>query len=205
VILSQPDIRRAVKSGKIVFDPILQESQYGPASVDLRLGFSFTKLKELHGMKISVAEGLSSLGKAGFWETMELSEDDGFGNRPTFCLKPREFILAMTYETITIPKNMIALVEGRSTYARMGLSMHQTAPWIQPGWSGPIVLEIMNNGPLSIELTPIIDRPCQLTFFQLTKSLPSKLSYGSKPTDVYQNQKHPLLQQKPSPKKHSTK
>jgi dCTP deaminase len=201
VILSQPDILREIKSGAIAFDPVLEESQYGQASVDLRLGFSFTQLKDLPGMKISVASGLSTLGKAGLWETMELEEQDEFGNRPTFCLNPRQFILAMTYEKITIPRNMIALVEGRSTYARMGLSMHQTAPWIQPGWSGPIVLEIMNNGPLSIELTPIIDRPCQLTFFQLTTPLPAKLGYGSRPTDVYQNQKHPIPQAKSPSKK----
>src|SRR5262249_43144926 len=51
---------------------------------------------------------------------------------------PGQFVLALTYESIKIPKHLIALVEGRSTYARLGLSMHQTAPWIQPGWSGPI-------------------------------------------------------------------
>ena len=81
------------------------------------------------------------------WETRELKERDNFGKIEQFDLDPGEFILAKTYESITIPKNLIALVEGRSTYARMGLSMHQTAPWIQPGWNGPIILEIMNNGP----------------------------------------------------------
>ena len=105
----------------------------------------------------------------------------------------------MTYESIKVPKHMIALVEGRSTYARMGLSMHQTAPWIQPGWSGPIVLEIMNNGPVRIALTPLIDRPCQITFFELKSSVPDAVAYGSRPTDRYQDQAHPLVHDKPSP------
>lgn len=55
---------------------------------------------------------------------------------------------------------------------------------------------MMNNGPLDIVLTPLIDRPCQLTFFQLTSELPPTISYGSRATDVYQRQKHPLDQRK---------
>jgi len=196
MILSQPDLRRAVKRGKIVFDPPLEDDQWGEASVDLRLGFSFTRLKKLPGMKVSVAQGLSALGASGFWETMELPERDTFGNRSSFPLNPGDFVLAMTFEKIHVPSDLIALIEGRSTYARVGLSMHQTAPWVQPGWRGPIVLEIMNNGPLTIELTPVIDRPCQLTFFELTSALPPALAYGARATDVYQNQAHPLRHQR---------
>jgi len=192
MVLSQPDLRAAVKARKIVFAPALEEDQWGEASVDLRLGSSFTQLKALPGMKISIAQGLRSLGAAGFWQTIELPEFNTLGQRETFSLGPGEFVLAMTYERVTVPRDMIALIEGRSTYARVGLSMHQTAPWIQPGWSGPIVLEMMNNGPLVIELTPLIDRPCQLTFFRLSKPLPKRLTYGSRSTDVYQHQTHPL-------------
>lgn len=192
MVLSRPEIEKAIRDGEIVFDPQIEDGQLGQASVDLRLGFKFTKLKNIRGMKISVASGLGDLGSAGFWEQMVLSETNKFGQRETFCLDPGEFILAMTHEIIKIPNNLIALVEGRSTYARIGLSMHQTAPWIQPGWSGPIVLEIMNNGPLQVDLTPLLDRPCQLTFFKLTTPLSKELAYGSKKTDVYQNQDHPL-------------
>jgi dCTP deaminase len=99
----------------------------------------------------------------------------------------------MTHEKITVPDDMIALVEGRSCYARVGLSMHQTAPWIQPGWPGrAIVLEIFNTGPLTIQLTPLIDRPCQLSFLPLSKGLPADMKYGSKSTDAYATQEHPL-------------
>lgn len=192
MILSQPDLRQAVEDRVIAFDPPLKEEQWGEASIDLRLGFQFTKLKNVKGMRVSVAEGLRELGDTGFWQTVELQETDEFGKIQTFCIEPGEFVLAMTHEKITVPKNMVALIEGRSTYARIGLSMHQTAPWIQPGWHGPIVLEIMNHGPLKIDLTPLIDRPCQLTFFQLSTSLSDDQAYGSRPGDSYQDQDHPL-------------
>lgn len=133
------------------------------------------------------------LSNAGFWDTIDLAEFDPHGKRQTFCIEPGELILAMTYEKITVPDDMIAIVEGRSTYARVGLSMHQTAPWIQPGWPGKaIVLEIFNMGPLKITLTPLIDRPCQLSFFPLSKSLPAEMTYGSKSSDAYGKQEHPL-------------
>ena len=107
-------------------------------------------------------------------------------------MKQGDFLLAKTYESITVPRNMIARVEGRSTYARVGLSMHQTAPWIQPGWKGQIILELLNNGPLTIKLTPKRDRPCQITFFKLTQEVDEDLAYGAKKGDAYQNQVHPI-------------
>jgi dCTP deaminase len=192
MVLSQPDLRQSVKDGKIVFDPPLEEDQWGEASVDLRLDFSFTMLKSIQGIQISVAQGLGGIGKAGFWQTKNLRAHDEFGRPETMVLKKREFVLAMTHERVMVPRDMIALVEGRTTYARVGLSMHQTAPWIQPGWDGKIVLEIMNNGPIDIILTPLVDRPCQLTFFKLTSELPELLAYGSRSTDVYQRQQHPI-------------
>ena len=196
MILSQPDIRKAVEKREIAFSPALEEKQWGEASIDLRLGFQFTKLREVHGITVSIADGLKSVGQLGFWDTKELKERDELGNQESYDLRPREFVLALTYESIQVPKNLIARVEGRSTYARMGLSMHQTAPWIQPGWSGPIVLEIANHGTLTIRLTPMVDRPCQLTFFKLTSSLPDALVYGARATDQYKDQSHPLVQRK---------
>ncbi|MBI2177761.1 MAG: dCTP deaminase [Candidatus Tectomicrobia bacterium] len=193
MILSQRDLRDEVAAGRVVFDPPLEEKQWGEASVDLRLGFSFTKIKNAPGVRVSVAEGLGTIGGTGLWITQVLKERDEFGKRNTFSLGPNEFVLALTYETIRVPNHLIAMVQGRSTYARVGISMHQTAPWVQPGWSGPIVLEIVNIGPLHIDLTPAVDRPCQLTFFRLTSELPPEAAYGSRASDVYQDQKHPLL------------
>lgn len=193
MILSQVELRKAVADGEIGFSPDLEERQWGEASIDLRLGFQFTKFRDAHGITISVADGLTALGHLGLWDTKVLNERDEFGEREFYELKPNQFVLALTHETITVPRNMIALVEGRSTYARMGLSMHQTAPWIQPGWRGPIVLEIANHGSFTMKLTPLVDKPCQVTFFQLTSSLPVDLAYGSRPSDKYQDQDHPLV------------
>jgi dCTP deaminase len=192
MVLSQPSIRKAVKEKRIIFDPPLEEDQWGEASVDLRLGFTFTILKPLKDVRVSVARGLGELGRLGFWETITLKQKNKMGQRNSFLLEPQQLVLGMTHESVTMPRNMIGLVEGRTTYARVGLSMHQTAPWIQPGWNGPIVLEIINSGPLQIDLTPIIDRPCQLSFLKLDKALPKSLGYGARETDVYQGQKHPF-------------
>lgn len=110
----------------------------------------------------------------------------------TYCIEPDEFILAQTFEHIWMPKNLIARVEGRSTYARVGLSMHETAPWLQPGWNGQITLEIKNSGPLRIELMPEDDLPCQVTFMRLSGNLDDTQGYGAKPTDSFQSQNSPL-------------
>lgn len=192
MILSQIDVRQSVAAGEIGFTPPLEEKQWGEASVDLRLGFQFTKYRDISGITVSIADGLKSIGSLNLWQTQVLKEKSPLGQRETFKLYPGDFVLALTHESIRVPNHLIALVEGRSTYARLGLSMHQTAPWIQPGWSGPIVLEISNHGKLVIELTPLIDRPCQLTFFELKTAVGAKEAYGSRGTDTYQDQKHPL-------------
>lgn len=150
-----------------------------------------------------MVEGIGSLAETGLWDEVVL-EIDKMGKKPHFDLEPGEFVLALTHEHVWIPRHLIAMIEGRSTYARAGLSMHQTAPWIQPGWDGQITLEIRNSGNNRISLTPLDDMPCQLTFLQLTSKVPAKDAYGSRETDVYQNQRS-ALPRAPStaPKKHS--
>ena len=189
MILSQPEIKSAVQNGEIVFDPPLEQRQWGEASIDLRLGFKFTKIQAAKGATFGLADGgLATIAASGLWREQVLQEKDTFGKRQTFDLDPDEFVLALTHEKVSIPNHLIALVEGRSTYARVGLSMHQTAPWIQPGWTGHITLEIRNSGPLKIALTPTLDMPCQLTFLQLTSTLGSDMAYGARATDAYQDQ-----------------
>jgi dCTP deaminase len=192
MILSQPQIRDAVAKREIRFDPPLEERQWHEASVDLRLGFKFTKLTAKRGLKFSLAHGMPALAGTNLWIEKTLKAKDELGKPETFTLDPDEFILAQTYERIWVPKRLIAMVEGRSSYARAGLSMHQTAPWLQPGWNGQITLEIRNSGPFHIELIPTEDMPCQVTFFELTSELTDAVAYGSRPTDVFQNQANPL-------------
>ena len=187
MILSQPQIREAVAKGEIRFEPPLQERQWREASVDLRLGFKFTKLVAKRGLKVSLAHGFGAIADAGLWKEKVLRREDELGKPETFTVEAGEFILA--------PRHLIAAVEGRSSYARAGPSMHQTAPWLQPGWNGQITLEICNNGPLSIELIPTEDMPCQVTFYQLTSELEEALAYGARPTDVFQAQVSPISRQ----------
>lgn len=194
MILSQPELRKEVAAGHIKFTPDLEENQWGEASIDLRLGTRFVKLKPLIGVKLSVSQGLPQL--TGFWDGIDLPLRDAMGKRVSYTLEPEEFVLALTHETVAVPRNLIARVEGRSTYARMGISMHQTAPWIQPGWSGQITLEIKNSGPIPIELTPLADRLCQITFFRLTTAVPESQAYGSRASDKYVGQTHPMVHSK---------
>ena len=195
MILSQPSLQEAVNKGEISFSPELEKIQWGEASIDLRLGFRFVAWKKnlSSSLKVSVADGLDKIQQLDLWDTQDLAASNSFGKPESLPIGPGEFVLAMTYESVKIPRDMIARIEGRSTYARVGLSMHQTAPWIQPGWDGPITLEIVNNGPLTVELTPVKDRPCQLTFFRLSTPLPENRVYGTREMDIYQGQKHPII------------
>lgn len=197
MVLSQAELREEVQSGRVRFDPPLLEKQWNPASINLRLGANFTKIKTVPGIKISLSQGIKNLSGSGLWQEEELSSTDSFGKKRSYCLEPNEFVLALTHEHIYMPRNLIAMVEGRSTYARFGLSMHQTAPWLQPGWDGRLTLEIRNSGPLQIELTPIEDMPCQLTFFRLSSEIPEDSAYGSRPSDAFQSQGSALPTKKP--------
>jgi dCTP deaminase len=188
MILSQPEIRAAVESGEIRFDPPLEEKQWGEASVDLRLGLKFTKLIGDSSVTFSMTKGIGPIARTGLYHEETFEFQNKFGKRRTYVLDPGEFILALTYEHVWMPRHLIAMVEGRSTYARVGLSMHQTAPWIQPGWDGQITLEMRNGGPFKIELTPVDEMPVQLTFFRLTSELKEDQAYGARATDMFQSQ-----------------
>ena len=188
MVLPQHEIRRAVQQGELVFTPKIEEEQWGPTNIDLRLDSRFTVFQEAKGVTISIAEGLKALGAATPWITEDLPEFDEFGNRRSFRIGPGEFVLARTLEVVKMPPNIIGLIEGRSSYARMGLSMHQTAPWIHPGYNNHITLEIRNSGSLNIELTPRIDKPCQLTFLRMSEAVQAEQLYHGQ----FQNRQNPI-------------
>jgi len=87
------------------------------------------KLREGSNVIFSMAKGIASVAETGLYHEEVFEVTDRFGKRRTYVLEPNEFMLALTYEHVWIPRNLIAMVEGRSSYARVGLSMHQTAPW----------------------------------------------------------------------------
>lgn len=113
MILAQAEIREAVAKREIVFDPLLDEKQWGEATINLRLGTKFTKLKEARGVKLSMVHGIGAVSESGLWIEEDYAPDK-FGKKRSFCLEPNEFVLALTYERIQMPRNLIAMVEGEA-------------------------------------------------------------------------------------------
>jgi deoxycytidine triphosphate deaminase len=93
MILSRPEIKAAVERGEIRFDPPVEKTQFGDASVDLRLGFKFTKFKQTN-MIVPLAKGIKEIADGGLWHEETFPLKDNFGKRKSYCLEPEEFILA---------------------------------------------------------------------------------------------------------------
>lgn len=198
-VLSKREIKAAIERGEIRFDPSPEPSQFAEASVNLRLGYKFTQLKEGVAHKITLGKsGIASVSDSKLWTERTYKHFDSFNKRESHCLEKHEFILGQTLERVWVPRSLIARVEGRSSYARVGLTVHQTAPWLQPGWNGQITLEFFNCGPFRLDLTPMDDAPCQITFFRLSSELPQEEAYGSRATDSFQHQESPLSPAKPA-------
>jgi dCTP deaminase len=127
LILSHNDLRRAWKQRQIRFSPDISESQIAESSIDLRLGYDFTKLKPQRRHVRPAAEG---------FDPGPVTETKSYENlaRPIFTLRPREFMLGFTLEEVRIPGWLAANVQGKSSLARAGLAVHITAPHINPGF-----------------------------------------------------------------------
>ena len=170
MVLSDQEIERELDTGGLVISPeVRRDTQIGPSSIDLHLGNKFTIFKteaemaELAGLNQSVdlanIANVEAIVRA-------VGEEITLGEGETHELKPREFVLAYTQERIELPKYLAARVEGRSTLARLGLSIHQTAPTVHATYRGQLRLEIMNNGPVPCKLSPGIVI-CQLILERL--------------------------------------
>lgn len=109
-------------------------------------------------------------------------------NDQSFFLHPGELALASTYESVTVPDNLVAWLDGRSSLARLGLMVHVTAHRIDPGWNGQIVLEIFNSGKLPLALKPGMDI-CAINFETL--SSPAQKPYNKRIDAKYKDQKGP--------------
>ncbi|ADC46503.1 deoxycytidine triphosphate deaminase Dcd [Methanobrevibacter ruminantium M1] len=165
-ILSDRDIKKYLNEGKITIDPLEDEKQIQPSSVDMRLGDEFKVFKVIRKPFIDPKdpEDLAS-----YMESTIVPEGDAF------IIHPNEFALATTYEYVKIPDDLVARVEGRSSMGRLGVTMHVTAGFIDPGFEGRITLEISNIGAMPVALYPG-QRVCQLVFETMTS--PSELPYG---------------------------
>ncbi len=136
MILSGDAIRKEIKAGRIKINPFSLD-QIGPASIDLTLGEEFRTFIR---------------GKARVTEETEVSAYTKSVKQKTYVLAPGESVLGITRESITLPQDICGWLQGRSRFARLGLSVHVTASFIQPGVHNKQVFEITNVGPLTLEL-----------------------------------------------------
>ena len=148
----------------MVIDPKPSLESVGPVSVNLRLGRKFTKFRHEGPAKYitSIRVHPSLFGSADLWEHME--------DRDFYELEPGGFVLGQTLETVAMPNDLMALVEGRSSWARVGLSVHMTAPKIDTGFKGNVTLEIANMGTATVRLQAHEDEPAQLLLMQLSEA-----------------------------------
>ncbi len=177
MLLSDRSIREAVESGRIIIDP-WDESMVQPASVDLRLG---KKLRVFRSASLPYIDVMQE--SPGLTEEAEIDEVN------PFYLHPNEFALGVIYENICIPSDIAARLDGKSSLGRLGLLVHSTAGWVDPGWRGHLTLELSNVSGLPITLYYGM-KVSQISFLQLTT--PAEHPYGSRALDSkYQDQVEP--------------
>ncbi len=183
--LSDRDIIKYLKTEKIYIDPQPNQSKIKGISVDLRLDNKFRVFNDHTAPYIDLS-GPSSEVQAIMDKIMgeEVVIDEG----NAFFLHPGELALASTLESVTLPDDLVAWLDGRSSLARLGLMVHVTAHRIDPGWQGQIVLEIFNSGKLPLALKPGMDI-CAINFETL--SSPAIRPYNKRKDAKYLNQKGP--------------
>ena len=164
VLLSDRDLRIEIASGRVRVEPF-EEAMIQPSSVDVRLD-RFFRVFENH--KYSVIDPSIEQG--------ELTREVEVGPKEFFILHPGEFVLASTYEVITLPDDIAGRLEGKSSLGRLGLLTHSTAGFIDPGFSGHITLELSNVANLPVKLFPGM-KIGQLCLIKLTS--PAEHPYGS--------------------------
>jgi dCTP deaminase len=178
VVLSDRTIRRLLDEGRIEIDPY-DDSLLQPSSVDVRVDRYFRVFHNARYPFIDVREPQDDL-----TELVEVDDEES-----PFILHPGEFVLASTLERIRLPDDLVARLEGKSSLGRLGLLIHSTAGFIDPGWDGHVTLELSNvaNLPITIYYGMKIG---QLSFVQLTE--PAETPYGAdRLGSKYQGQRGP--------------
>ncbi len=177
MLLSDKGIREAQESGRIKIDP-WDETLLQPASMDLRLGRKIRVFRNSMVPYIDVKQELPDL-----TELVEIDEVN------PFFLHPSEFALGVIYERICLSPSIAARLDGKSSLGRLGLLVHSTAGWVDPGWRGHLTLELSNVSSLPISLYYQM-KISQISFMEL--STPSEHPYGSGSLESkYQDQAAP--------------
>lgn len=164
MVLSDRTIKEEIQAGRISIEPF-DEAMVQPSSVDLCLDGKFRVFHNNRYPYIDVKQTMENL--------TELVEID---NDHPFILHPGEFVLGQTLENITLPDNLVGRLEGKSSLGRLGLLIHSTAGYVDPGWSGNLTLELSNVAQLPITLYQGM-KIGQISFLQMTT--PVDTPYGS--------------------------
>lgn len=180
MILSDRDIQEALRTGRIVIEPELDlDVHLGSCSVDFRLGNTFMVFEHSRYSFIdprhpqSIGDGM---------RTIEVPDGEAF------IMQAGDFALASTVEILTLPNDLIARLEGRSSIARLGITVHSTAAVFEPGWHGTATMELSNLGRMAVALYPGM-RICSFTFQQM--SSPVMTPYSEKVGNKYAGQVQP--------------
>jgi dCTP deaminase len=163
MVLSDRDIRAEIAAGRVVIDPFTPEAVQ-PSSVDLHLDRSFRVFRNSRYPYIDVRD-----------EQPELTELVEIGGDEPFILHPGEFVLGSTLERVALPDDLVARLEGKSSLGRLGLLIHSTAGYVDPGWDGNLTLELSNVANLPITLYDGM-KIGQISFQRL--SSPVEVAYG---------------------------
>jgi len=149
--LCDKDIEESIRQGQIEISPTPDSSMISGVSVDIRLGNEFRVFQDHTAPYIDLSGPKEEMQKA---MNSVMSDEIYIPDGEAFFLHPGELALAVTYESVTLPDNIVGWLDGRSSLARLGLMVHVTAHRIDPGWSGQIVLEFYNSGKLPLALRP---------------------------------------------------
>jgi dCTP deaminase len=177
MILSDRSIREELAGGRILIDP-LDDSCIQPSSIDLHVDQAFRVFRNSRYPFIDVKREMPDL-----TELVEVHDGE------PFILHPGEFVLGSTAERVGLPDDVVARLEGKSSLGRLGLLIHSTAGYVDPGWNGFLTLELSNVANLPITIYPGM-KIGQISFFRLTT--PADVPYGSGATrSKYQGQRGP--------------
>lgn len=177
MILSDRDIVRALEDGRIVIDPAPDlGTQLGSVSIDFCLGRTFMVFEHSRYSFIDPRQS-QSIGDA--MRTIEVEGEDAF------IMQPGDFALASTVETLELPDDLLGRLEGRSSIARLGITVHSTAAVFEPGWIGTATMELSNLGRMPVALYPGM-RICSFSF--QTVSSPVMTPYRAKRNNKYAGQ-----------------
>lgn len=164
MIFSDRSIKEALEEGRIGIEP-LDVTYIQPSSVDLRVGNAFRVFQNHRHQAIDPRAPQEDLTKL-----IEVPDDE------PFMLHPGEFVLGSTLETVRLGDDIVARLEGKSSLGRLGLLIHSTAGFVDPGWQGTITLELSNVATLPISIYPGM-KIGQVSFYQMTTS--ADHPYGS--------------------------